>query len=252
MNRRSTLLAMGALPFYLQATRKPLPVAAIITEYHNNSHADVIVGKILEGWKQDGGPSPNLKLAAIYVDQFTKGDMSNALAKKHGFPIKESIEEAITLGTSKVQVDGVLSIAEHGNYHYAPKTRQHMYPRRRFFDEIADTFKKCGQVVPVFNDKHLAYNWKDAKHMYDRARAMKIPLMAGSSLPVAWRLPAKVLPIGTQIEEAIGIGHSGLESYGFHALETFQSVMERCKDGESGVASVQAVSGESIWKALVI
>ena len=249
MNRRSALLAMGALPFCLRAARKPLPVAAIITEYRNNSHADVIVGKILEGWKQGGGPGPDLKLAALYVDQFPKADMSNALAKKHGFPITKTVEEAITLGTGKIQVAGVLSIGEHGNYPYTPKTKQHMYPRRRLFDEIADTFKKCGQVVPVFNDKHLAYNWKDAKHMYDRAQTMKIPFMAGSSLPVAWRLPAKVLPIGTQIEEAIGIGYSGLESYGFHSLETFQSVMERRKGGESGVASVQAVSGESIWKA---
>ncbi len=78
---------------------------------------------------------------------------------------------------------------------------------------------------------------------------MKIPFMAGSSLPVAWRLPAKVLPIGTKIEEAIGIGYGGLESYGFHALETFQSIMERRKGGETGVASVQAVSGHAIWKA---
>jgi len=227
MNRRSALLALSALPFGLHAARKPLPAAAIVTEYRNNSHADVIVGKILEGWKQDGGPGPNLKLAAMYVDQLTKAGMSDAFVKKHGFPITKTVEEAITLGTGKVQVAGVLSIGEHGNYHYTPKTRQHMYPRRRFFDGIADTFKKCGQVVPVFNDKHLVYNWKDAKHMYDRARKMKIPFMAGSSLPVAWRLPAKVLPIGTEIEGAIGIGYGGLESYGFHALETFQSVMER-------------------------
>jgi hypothetical protein len=61
MNRRSALFTSGALPFGLQAARKPLPVAAIVTEYRNNSHADVIVGKILEGWRQDGGPQSNLQ-----------------------------------------------------------------------------------------------------------------------------------------------------------------------------------------------
>jgi len=249
MNRRAALISLATLPLVLRAAPKPLPVAAIITEYRNNSHADVIIGKILEGWKQDGGAGPNLKLAAMYVDQFPKSDMSRALAKKHNFPITKTIAEAITLGTGKVQVAGVLSIGEHGHYPYTPKTKQHMYPRRRFFDAIADTFKKCGRAVPVFNDKHLAYNWKDAKHMYDRARAMKIPFMAGSSLPVAWRLPAKALPIGAEVEAAMGIGYGGLESYGFHSLETFQCVMERRKGGETGVASVQVVKGNAIWKA---
>ena len=33
---------------------KPKRIAAILTEYRPNSHADVIVGKYLEGYNQDG------------------------------------------------------------------------------------------------------------------------------------------------------------------------------------------------------
>ena len=39
-----------------QNRRERLPVAAVVTEYRRNSHADVILGKILEGYDQDGGP----------------------------------------------------------------------------------------------------------------------------------------------------------------------------------------------------
>jgi hypothetical protein len=229
--------------------RPILPVAAIVTEYRNKSHADVILGKILEGWEQDGGAGPALKIVGMYTDQVPKGDLSRALAEKHGFRIFDTIEEAITLGTGRVQVAGVISVGEHGNYPSTLDTGQKMYPRRRFFDAIAATFQKAGKVVPVFNDKHLAYNWKDAKHMYDTAREMGIPLLAGSSLPLAWRVPPLALPLGCELTEAIGTGYSSLESYGFHALEALQSMVERRTGGETGVASVQAVQGEEILQA---
>ena len=251
ITRRTALQSLGILATgpLLGAKRESLPVAAIVTEYRRNSHADVIIGKILEGWRQDGGAGPALRVASIFTDQVPAADMSRTLAKKHGVPIVKTIEEAITLGTGKVQVAGVLSIGEHGKYPYTPDTKQHMYPRRRFFDGITAAFKKAGKVVPVFNDKHLAYAWKDAKHMYDTARAMKIPFMAGSSLPVTWRLPARALPIGSEVKAAVGIGYAGLESYGFHSLETLQCVLERRRGGETGVKRVTLASGDAIWKA---
>jgi hypothetical protein len=237
--------ALGAAPPF-----KRLPVAAVVTEYRRNSHADVIVGKILEGFRQDGGPGPALRLAALYTDQVPRGDMSRDLAKKHGFLIARTIEEAITLGGDKVAVEGVLSIGEHGTYPYTADTNQHMYPRRRFFDEIVAAFRKYRRVVPVFNDKHLAYAWRDAKHMADTARTLGIPFLAGSSVPVAWRVPELALPAGCELTAALGLGYGGLESYGFHALEGLQCMVERRKGGETGVESVQAVTGEGIVAAL--
>src|SRR5688500_11273209 len=79
--------------------REKLPVTAIVTEYRKNSHADVIITKIMEGWNHDGGDGPALKLAGLYTDQIAKNDLSRDLAKKHGVPIFDTIEEAITLGT---------------------------------------------------------------------------------------------------------------------------------------------------------
>ncbi|MDB5384533.1 MAG: hypothetical protein JWM11_179 [Planctomycetaceae bacterium] len=229
--------------------RDKLPIAAVVTVYHHNSHADVIVGKVLEGWLQDGGPGPDLKLVSIYVDQVGDHDLSVPLARKHGFRLAKSIPEALTLGTNSLAVAGVLSIGEHGNYPSVPETQQTMYPRRRFFDEIAATFKMCGKVAPVFNDKHLSYAWSDAKHMFDTARDMRIPFMAGSSVPVMWRSPSVTFPIGTEISEAIALGSGGLDHHGIHTLEGLQCLVERRKGGETGVKSVQAVQGDGIWQA---
>jgi hypothetical protein len=101
----------------------------------------------------------------------------------------------------------------------------------------------------VFNDKHLSYAWSDAKHMFDTARDMRIPFMAGSSIPVMWRKPSATIPIGSEITEAVALGYGGLEAYGFHSLEGMQCLMERRKGGETGVKSVQAVRGDGLWQA---
>lgn len=229
--------------------RDKLPIAGVVTIYHQNSHADVIVGKVLEGWAQDGGLGPDLKLVSLYVDQVGDNDLSVALSKKHGFAMAKTIHEALTLGTDSLAVAGVLAIGEHGKYPTVPETQQVMFPRRRFFDEIVATFKQCQKVVPVFNDKHLSYSWENAKHMFDVARELRIPLMAGSSVPVMWRNPSATIPLGSEVTETIALGYGGLEHYGFHSLEGLQCLMERRKGGETGVKSVQSVQGDGIWQA---
>lgn len=229
--------------------RPKLPVAAVVTVYFPKSHTDVLVGKILEGWQQDGGPGPDLKLVSMYVDQRADMDLSGKMAERHGFKLARTIDEAITLGTDEVQVAGVLSIGEHGNYPSTPDTHQPMYPRRRFFEQIVAALERGGKVVPVFNDKHLAYRWEDAKFMYDTARRRKIPLLAGSSVPLAWRLPPLELDRRDELEAAVTVGYSDLEIYGIHALEAHQAMIERRRGGEAGIASVQALQGEAIHRA---
>lgn len=228
---------------------QPKKVAAIITEYRRHSHADVIVGKILEGYRHDGGKGPNLKLVSMYVDQFPKNDWSRMLAKKYGVRLCKTIDEALTLGGKKLAVEGVLSIGEHGKYS-TNKFGQRLYPRRRFFEGITSTFEKVEKSVPVFNDKHLAPEWEDAKWMYDRARKLFVPLMAGSSLPLTWRRPPLTLEQNCELTEAVQLGYGGPESYGFHALESLQCMVERRKGGETGVKSVQCLTGEAMWKAM--
>lgn len=226
----------------------PKPVAAATTVYFRHSHADIILGKILEGPNHDGKDLYGIKLVSLYVDQFPANDMSQALAKKHGVRLCKSIEEALTLGGDKLAVEGFISIAEHGKYPDNEKG-QIQYPRRKFFEEATKVFTRFKRAVPVFNDKHLAASWDDAKWMYDEARKLMIPFMAGSSIPVTWRRPSLTLPRDCELIEALSLGYGPLEGYGFHALEGLQCMVERRKGGEVGVKAVQALRGEEMWKA---
>lgn len=227
----------------------PKRVAAIITEYRRHSHADVIVGKILEGFNYDGRARPNMRVASMYVDQFPQNDMSRALARRFNVRMCRTIAEALTLGGRQLAVDGVLSIGEHGNYPFNERG-QHLYPRRRFFEGIMNVFARSGRSVPVFNDKHLSTNWRDALWMYNRARELHAPFMAGSSLPVTWRRPQLQLPRNAPLVEAVQIGYGGIEAYGFHALESLQCLAEYRQGGESGVRSVQFLNGQEMWRAM--
>jgi hypothetical protein len=224
-------------------------VAAIVTEYRRWSHADVLVSKILEGYLHDGKEYPCLKLVSLYVDQFPEKDLSRDFAKKYGFTIYDNIADALTLGGKTLAVDGVLCVGEHGKYPTNDKG-QILYPRRRFFEEVTKVFFASKKAVPVFSDKHLAATWDDAKWMYDKARELFVPLMAGSSVPVTWRKPPLKLDKDCALVEAVQIGYGPFEGYGFHALEGLQCMAERRKGGETGVKAVTCLQGEEIWKSL--
>jgi hypothetical protein len=231
------------------AQRQPPRVAAVITAYFHNSHADVIVSRLLQTMTLDGkGEHPALKLVSLYVDQPESSDVGLEIAKEHHVPIFKTVAGALTQGGSSLAVDGVLLIGEHGRYSLSA-TGQVMFPKRRLFSEILDVFDRSGRIVPVYTDKHLADNWDDAKWLYDSARRRGIPLMAGSSLPVTWRYPPIDVPRGARISEIAATTFGSLEAYGFHGLEIIQCLVERRAGGETGVQSVQTLMGDKIWEA---
>jgi hypothetical protein len=225
-------------------------VAAAVTEYRHNSHADVIVSRLLLTDMLDGtGRDSPLKLASLYTDQRPPTDISRLLAASHRFPIKATIADAITLGTGRLAVDGILLIAEHGNYPVSA-SGNHQYPKRRFWEETIKVFRSSGRVVPVFIDKHLADNWKDAKFIYDTARELKVPLMAGSSVPGTWRHPPADVARDARVAEIVALTYGTTDAYGFHALEAVQALAEQRQGGETGVKAVRCLSGDAVWGAL--
>ena len=252
ISRRELLVSMAAAPIVLRAQRRPArpKLSAICTTYFKYSHAQHIVDRFLEGYGWNGTwHHPPMDLVSIYIDQIGDNDVSKSRLQQ--FPTMKlypTIAEALTLGGSKLAVDGVILIGEHGRYPRNEKG-QTKYPRYEFFKQIVKVFEDSGRSVPVFNDKHLSWNWDWSKEMYDTSRRMGFPLMAGSSLPVTWRTPSLEMPLGSRVHEAMCICYGGVDSYDFHGLETLQCMVERRRGGETGVKSVQAYRGENFWKA---
>ena len=224
-------------------------IAAVITEYRPLSHADVIVGKFIKGFPTDEGLlQARVDIASMYLDQIPENDIGLQVSEKYGIPIYQSIPKALCPGGNELAVDGVLSIGEHGDYAYNEKG-QHLYPRRFFFEQISGVMATSGRSVPVFSDKHLASNWHDARWMYDRACLLNIPFMAGSSLPLFWRNPWLEHELGAPIEDALILSAGPLEAYGYHGLEALQAMVERRAGGETGIAALQCLEGDAVWKA---
>lgn len=224
-------------------------IAVIGSIYRYLSHVQHIADRFLVGYPHQGAwHRPDMKVVSLYVHQNPEGDQSKQRAEEFGFKVYPTIAEALRCGGPKLAVDAVLLIVEHGDYPRNEKG-QVLYPRYEFFKECADVFAKDGRSVPVYNDKHLSWSFEKAKWMVDEAKRQKFPLLAGSSLPVTWRLPDVELPLGCQIQEAVMVGNGGSDPMDYHALEAMQCMIERRNGGETGVRAVQMITGDAVWKA---
>jgi hypothetical protein len=245
----SSLAASSALMCapLLAAENRRKKIALIGTVVYKHSHAQHFIDRFLMGFTWRGGwYRPSVDLISLYIDQFPENDLARATAKRYGVPIYSTVEEALTLGGSKLAIDGVVIIGEHGDYQKNEKG-QTLYPRYKFFKQVVKVFESSGRSVPVFNDKHLSTDWSQCAEMVNDSKRLQFPFLAGSSLPVTRRMPAIDMPYGTRLSESVCAGYGGMDSYDFHGLETAQCMSERRKGGEAGISSVQALRGEKMW-----
>ncbi len=251
--RRRDLFYSAATPLFQgqtlrgQAQRRPR-VACVLNSYFPNSHADVFMGRLLEGYRLNGKSyRPRVDVASFYVDQFPLNDMAREQAEEYGVRIYPTVAEALRLGGSRLAVDGVAIIGEHGNYRRTPRGN-FMYPRWKRFDEVTTVMREDRRVVPLHHDKYFAYEWADARTMYDRVREMRIPFMAGSTLPLTWRRPPLEFARSIELDEVLAVSCSDLEEHAYHAIELLQAMVERRKGGETGVARIRCVEGDEVWR----
>lgn len=251
--RRSFLAAAAstcAARVLCGASESRKKIAFLATVVHQHSHAQHFLDRHTLGYTWRGAwQMPRFDVAAVYVDQFPAGDLARERIRRHGLRQFPTLAEALTLGGSQLAVDGVVIIAEHGDYPTNEKG-QKLYPRYAWFKEVVKVFEASGRAVPVFNDKHLSTTWEQCAEMVADAKRLGFPFLAGSSLPVTWRLPSIDMPYDVPLAESVCVGYGGVDSYDFHGLETAQCMSERRRGGEVGITSVQALRGAKLWEAL--
>jgi hypothetical protein len=196
MNRRSFLAASAGTAF---AESRRAKIAAIITAYYRNSHADVFIGNMLRGFYWDGKPHESeLEIAAMCLAQAPANDIGRAEAARHSIPMKATVAEAIVPG-----IRGVALIGEHGNYPDNEKG-QKLYPRYELMEQIVKAYRDTGRSLPMFVDKHFSTEWKKAKQMFQWSRELKFPLIAGTSVTLTRRRPVLELELDAPLKRAVG------------------------------------------------
>ncbi|HET9100387.1 MAG TPA: hypothetical protein VFN62_08345 [Acidobacteriaceae bacterium] len=178
-------------------------------------------------------------------------DLSESRSQQFGFRLCRNIPEALRCGGSRIAVDAVLAIAEQGvNYPYSSNDMgQILLPTYDWFQQCAHVFEDEHHAVPYFNHKQLSFSFPEAQNMVETAERLKFPLLAGSSMPVTWRLPDVDIPLGAPVEEAVMVGVGRFDGMDFDALDAMQSMLERRKGGETGVKAVQLLEGDDVWAA---
>ena len=114
--------------------------------------------------------------------------------------IYSTVADALTLGTNDLKIDGVLLVAEHGNYQRNEKG-QHQYPRYELFKQIVSVYRTTEKTAPVFNDKHLSWNWDWCQRNVRSIERIGLRVH-GRILFTSNMANAVEMPLDSEIEEA--------------------------------------------------
>ncbi len=122
-------------------TAKRPKLAAITTAWKRIFHPPQVVDRLLDGYGWNGTyHHPQMDVVSLYVDQRGPGDIFQDRADRHPtMKIYPTIAEALTLGTGKLAVDGVVVVGEHGEYPLSP-TGIMMHPHYEFFERSSRCF----------------------------------------------------------------------------------------------------------------
>lgn len=206
------------------AADRPKRLAILAADYRPLSPARMIADRFRIGYPYAGAwRKPDLQVVSLHITAKPEGDP--------GATVYPTVAEALRCGGPKLAVDAVILDGD-------------------FSEPCVQAFEQEGRAVPVFQCQRYPGSFEKAAGFVAASRRLRFPLMAGSSLPVTWRLPAIDLSPGGPIEEALVVGAPLPNATEFDALEALQCMVERRRGGETGIKAVQFLEGDAVWQAL--
>ena len=151
--------------------RKPL--AVLTTVYRPLSHSYHIAGRFLHGYIRHGEQHlPKHYIHSLYVDQTPDNDLSKDVARDFGVRIARNIADALVVD-GKLAVDGILLIAEHGNY--PPTTRARFSIRAGVHGADRRRFQKDGSERAGLQRQASVVHRRSAPKMVGWSNDLKFP-----------------------------------------------------------------------------
>ncbi len=153
------------------------------TVYRPLSYLYHLAGRFLHGYPRDGAAPPAGPVRPFALGRAGPGERPVRAKSVGSSSIRRArtVSDALLDADGRLAVEGVLIVAEHGNYPRNDKG-QILYPRYEIFEQVVETFRRVGRSVPVFVAKHLSYDLRQARRMVEWAEELGFPLMAGSTL----------------------------------------------------------------------
>lgn len=236
----ASAVPLAGLPFRTRPDARRLAILA--SRWTPGSPARQVADRFLIGYPREGKwHRPAMDVVSLHVDRTPEADQSRERAAEFGFRIYPSVAQTLRCGGDRLAVDGVLMLSGQGDDSGSgPSGSDLIEPMLKVFEEDR-------RAVPVYWDEPLGP--AQARKMVEASRRLGFPVLAGSSLPMTWRLPPLELPAGCRVEQALMVGIGFGRSDRYRALETLQAMVERRRGGETGVRSVQWVGGQAVWRS---
>ena len=225
----------------MRALRK---IAFLLDEFASPSPAQQLLDRFLIGYPRDG---------ALHTLEDAAVSAYLAVSAESNFGTREEefdLEVAPTAERAVAGADAVVIVS-----------RRPGAVANEAFLRIA--LEQAPEGAACFVHGVLANSLASARHFAARAAARRIALLAGTPLSVTWRLPPVDLPPGTPLTDAlivVQVNPSAIQATPpsppatlggaeLQALDGLLPVIERRRDGESGIRSVCFLEGKDLWRA---